>query len=316
MIILVDASAVAEAERHLRGLGLWTRRFASGDAVGLWVSPSSTAVPVASIREVPGVRAVLEADSPHPALDAMPRVVQVGSVVVGGDQIVVCAGPCSVESDQQIERIAAAVAENGGHILRGGAWKPRTSPHGFQGTGSPGLGWLVAAGKRHGLAVMTEVVSERDVDEVAAVVDAIQVGARSMHSQALLRAVGAARKPVVLKRAFSASLEEWLLAGEALLVAGAAGVIFCERGVRGPDGGARNILDVGAIAVLRQAWGLPVLVDPSHAAGRKDIVIPLARAGLAAGAVGVVIEVHDRPHEALSDAPQAIDPSRLAELTG
>ena len=314
MIILVEPHGVADAERHLRGLGLWTRRFASGANVALSVSSSSTAVPLSAIRAVRGVVAVLEADSPHPALDAMPRMVRVGAVIVGGDHPVVCAGPCSVESESQIDRLAGAVAAHGGHILRGGVWKPRTSPHGFQGVGAQGLDWLVAAGRRHGLAVMTEVVSERDVDRVAAVVDAIQVGARSMHSQALLRAVGAAKMPVVLKRAFSASLEEWLLAGEALLMAGAAGVIFCERGVRGPDGGARNVLDVGAIAVLRHAWGLPVLVDPSHAAGRKDIVIPLARAGLAAGAVGVVIEVHDRPAEALSDAPQAVDPALLAGL--
>lgn len=315
MIVLLDPAAAVTAEHRLRGLGLWTRRFASGDQVAVSVSPSSTAVSADAIRAVPGVISVLEAESPHPLVDAMPKTVQVGDVVVGvGAPPALFAGPCSVESPEQMDRLAAAVASVGASVLRGGAWKPRTSPRGFQGHGARALPWLVDAARRHGLAVMTEVTSEADVADVAAAVDILQVGARSMHSHAFLRVVGRAGRPVVLKRAFSASLEEWLLAAECLLMSGAPGVLFCERGVRGPDGGARNVLDVGAIAVLSVAHGLPVLVDPSHAAGRRDIVLPLARAGLAAGAVGVVIEVHDRPDEALSDAPQALPPAALAAL--
>ena len=325
MIVLADKVHAAAVERALRGLGLWTRRYAptsgEGDRVSFHISPSSTLVPRAAIEAVAGVVAVHEAESPHPLVDQMPRVVVVGGGVSAvsfgfGLPPVIVAGPCSVESAEQIDRLAGAVKAAGATVLRGGVWKPRTSPRGFQGVGPEALPWLAAAGKKHGMPVITEVVSEADVDVAAAVVDALQVGARTMHSGALLRAVGQAGKPVLLKRAFSATLEEWLLAGEALLLAGAPSVLFCERGVRGPDGGTRNTLDVGAVAVLAHVHGLPVLVDPSHAAGRRDVVVPLGRAGLAAGACGVVVEAHDHPEEALSDAPQALLPAALRQLLG
>ncbi|MDP2340333.1 MAG: 3-deoxy-7-phosphoheptulonate synthase [Deltaproteobacteria bacterium] len=326
MIVVAERAAAGAVERALRGLGLWTRRYApqaqhsaplhgEEDRVSFHVSPSSTHVPRSAVQAVPGVVAIHEAESPHPLVDAMPRVVVVGGVSFGfGLPPVIVAGPCSVESPEQIDRLASAVKAAGAHVLRGGVWKPRTSPRGFQGVGAPALQWLADAGKAHKLPVITEVVSEADVAVAAAVVDALQIGARTMHSGALLRAVGSAGKPVLLKRAFAATLEEWLLAGEALLMAGAAGVLFCERGVRGPDGGTRNTLDVGAVAVLAHVHGLPVLVDPSHAAGRRDVVIPLGRAGLAAGACGVVVETHDQPEAALSDAPQAILPAALKLL--
>jgi 3-deoxy-7-phosphoheptulonate synthase len=315
-IVVADPRRAADVERSLRGLGLWTRRHsavAGVDAqVAFAVSSSSSSVSRELVAAIDGVVALFDADSPHPLVDGMPRQCSLAGRKVGnGTSMALVAGPCSVESEEQIHRLAAAVAARGALALRGGAWKPRTSPRGFQGHGSLALGWLVDAARAHGLAVVTEVVSERDVDEVAAVVDVMQVGARTMHSGALLRAVGAAKKPVLLKRAFSATLEEWMLAGEALLLHGAPVVVFCERGVRGPENGMRNVLDVGAIAVLAHAHRLPVFVDPSHAAGRRDLVVPLARAGLAAGACGVVVEVHDRPDEALSDAPQALAPTDL-----
>ncbi len=318
-IVLAEAGRAGDVERALRGLGLWTRRHSAaeqgGGQVAFAVTSSSTPASRADVEAVAGVTAVFDADSLHPLIDQMPRSVVVGGRTIGrGTQTALCAGPCSVESEEQIHRLAGAVAAQGAFALRGGAWKPRTSPRGFQGHGRLALGWLVAAARAHDLAVITEVVSERDVDDIAAVVDVLQVGARSMHSGALLRAVGAAKKPVLLKRAFSATLEEWLLAGEALLLHGAPVVLFCERGVRGPDNGMRNVLDVGAIAVLAHAHGLPVFVDPSHAAGRRDLVVPLAHAGLAAGACGVVVEVHDRPADALSDAPQAVPPRTLTAL--
>lgn len=313
MIVVVDPARAAAVEQALRGLGLWTRKHQSAaGGTAFEVSPSSTHVDVAVVRAVDGVVDVYGATSLHPLVDAMPRTVTIGAVRFGrGEDAVVVAGPCSVESAEQIDRLAAAVKAQGARVLRGGAWKPRSSPRGFQGHGAKALGWLVDAAKKHDLAVVTEVVSERDVDAVAAVVDAIQIGARTMHSGALLKAVGAAQKPVLLKRAFSASLEEWLLAGEACLLAGAPSVLFCERGVRGPDNGNRNVLDTGAVAVLAHVHGLAVVVDPSHAAGRKDVVVALGNAGLAAGACGVVVEVHDRPADALSDAPQALHPSEL-----
>lgn len=318
-IVLARADRAVDVEHALRGLGLWTRRHSAGvnaaDHVAFAVTSTSTPAPRDAVAAVAGVVAVFDADSLHPLVDAMPRTVQLRGRIVGvGATPALFAGPCSVESEEQIHRLAAAVAAHGALALRGGAWKPRTSPRGFQGHGATALTWLVDAARAHDLAVVTEVVSERDVDAAAAVVDILQVGARSMHSGALLKAVGAAKKPVLLKRAFAATLEEWLLAGEALLLHGAPSVLFCERGVRGPDNGMRNVLDVGAIAVLAHAHGLPVLVDPSHAAGRRDVVLPLARAGIAAGACGAVVEVHDRPSEALSDAPQAIAPGELSAL--
>ena len=297
MIVVADKAHATGVERALRGLGLWTRRYAAlgsegeGDRVSFHISPSSTRVGRREIEVVVGVVAVHEAESPHPLVDQMPKVVDIGGVCFGfGLPAVIIAGPCSVESPEQIDRLAGAVKAAGARILRGGVWKPRTSPRGFQGVGAEALTWLAAAGKAHHLPVM--------------------------HSGALLKAVGRAHKPVLLKRAFAATLEEWLLAGEALLLAGAPSVLFCERGVRGPDGGTRNTLDVGAVAVLAHAHGLPVLVDPSHAAGRRDVVIPLGRAGLAAGACGVVVETHDQPEWALSDAPQAILPAALRQLLG
>ena len=323
VIVVADKAHATGVERALRGLGLWTRRYAAlgsegeGDRVSFHISPSSTRVGRREIEVVVGVVAVHEAESPHPLVDQMPKVVDIGGVCFGfGLPAVIIAGPCSVESPEQIDRLAGAVKAAGARILRGGVWKPRTSPRGFQGVGAEALTWLAAAGKAHHLPVITEVVSEGDVDVAAAAVDALQIGARTMHSGALLKAVGRAHKPVLLKRAFAATLEEWLLAGEALLLAGAPSVLFCERGVRGPDGGTRNTLDVGAVAVLAHAHGLPVLVDPSHAAGRRDVVIPLGRAGLAAGACGVVVETHDQPEWALSDAPQAILPAALRQLLG
>lgn len=319
-IVLARADRANDVEHVLRGLGLWTRRHsttvtAAAEHVAFAVTNSSTPVPREAIAAVSGVVALFDADSLHPLVDAMPRTVTLRGRTLGvGAAPALVAGPCSVESEEQIHRLAGAVAARGAVALRGGAWKPRTSPRGFQGHGETALRWLAQAARAHDLAVVTEVISERDVDAAAAVVDMLQVGARTMHSGALLRAVGAAKKPVLLKRAFAATLEEWLLAGEALLLHGAPSVLFCERGVRGPENGMRNVLDVGVIAVLAHAHGLPVLVDPSHAAGRRDVVVPLARAGLAAGACGVVVEVHDRPHEALSDAPQALLPDELSAL--
>src|SRR5690606_8639796 len=193
-----------------------------------------------------------------------------------------------------------------GRVLRGGAYKPRTSPYAFQGAGAPGLEWLREAADREGLLVVTEVLSEADAPAVAALADLVQVGARNMQNFALLRAVGATGALALLKRGPGATLEEWLLAAEHLLVAGARGVVFCERGVRGFDPSTRHALDVSGVALLA-AQGQPVVADPSHAAGRRDLVAPLARAALGAGAHGLLVEVHPDPSAARSDGPQARD---------
>jgi 3-deoxy-7-phosphoheptulonate synthase len=222
------------------------------------------------------------------------------------DVFVVIAGPCAVETRAQCLDTAAAVAAAGAHALRGGVYKPRTSRHSFQGLGPAGLAILRDASLHTGLPIVTEVLDPRDVERVAEVAHMLQVGSRNMQNFALLKALGRAARPVLLKRAMSATIEEWLLAGEYLLTHGAPGVIFCERGIRSFDANTRNLLDLGAVALLTHVHKLPVVVDPSHATGRRDLVFPLARAALGAGAAGVMIETHDDPGCALSDGPQAI----------
>jgi len=199
-------------------------------------------------------------------------------------------------------------------VLRGGAYKPRTSPYSFQGLGARGLEFLARARAETGLAIVTEVLDPRDVERVAAVADLLQVGARSMTNGALLSEVAASRKPVLLKRGVAATVREFLLAAEHVLARGNERVILCERGVRGFDKVTRNILDVGTVAHLKRVTHLPVIVDPSHAAGRRELVLPLAKAGLAAGADGLMVEVHPRPAEARSDAAQAVSPADFAEI--
>jgi 3-deoxy-7-phosphoheptulonate synthase len=223
-------------------------------------------------------------------------------------------GPCSVESEAHAREAARRLSELGVLFLRGGAFKPRTSPYAFQGHGEVALGWLRRAADEAKLGLVTEVMAERDVAVVAEHADLVQVGSRNMHDAALLKAVGRAGRPVLLKRGMAATVEEWLCAGEYLLASGAPAVLFCERGLRSFDPATRNLLDLGAVALLAHVHRLPVVVDPSHAAGRRDLVRPLGLAALAAGAAGLVIETHDRPGEALSDGPQALSTAGLAEL--
>jgi 3-deoxy-7-phosphoheptulonate synthase len=227
---------------------------------------------------------------------------------------VLISGPCSVETPEQIAECARLVRRAGGLLLRGGAFKPRSSPYSFSGHGADALRWLREAAKSEGLAVVTEVLGERDVDIVAEQADLLQIGSRNMQAFALLRAVGRARKPVLLKRGMAATVEEWLLAAEHLLVAGAPSVVFCERGLRSFDPRTRNLLDLGAVALLANVYRLPTLVDPSHAAGRRDLIEPLSRAAMAAGAHGLMIECHPDAAHAKSDGPQALDPDALARV--
>lgn len=308
-----DASAV---ERALRALGLWARPLkAEGVTRAFLVEPCSRELSAEEIERVQGVAAVLAAPSPHPRVDAHPSRVDVGGIAIGrGLPPVVVAGPCSVESREQIHVAAEALAALGVQALRGGAFKPRTSPYTFRGRGREALVWLREAADAYGLLVVTEAVSEEDVSAVAEVADLVQVGSRSMHHLPLLRRVGRAARPVLLKRGLSATLEEWLLAAEACLDAGAPGVVLCERGVRGFDPSTRNLLDLGAVALLAEVRGLPVMVDPSHAAGRRDLIAPLCRAALAAGAAGLLVEVHPDPGEARSDGPQALLPRELEAI--
>lgn len=241
-------------------------------------------------------------------------IVEIGGVPFGGRELVVIAGPCAVETAEQVHAAAQAVAAVGARVLRGGAFKPRTSPYAFQGLGMEGLVLLAEAGRAAGLPVVTEVLATDDVVMVAEHADALQVGARNVQNFALLKALGRAGKPVLLKRGMSTTIEELLMAAEYVLSNGNPDVILCERGIRSFDPSTRNTLDVAAVPVLAGLTHLPVVIDPSHGAGRRDLVAPLAKAGVAAGADGLIIEVHPDPDSAWSDGPQSLDPSMFADL--
>jgi 3-deoxy-7-phosphoheptulonate synthase len=235
-------------------------------------------------------------------------------VAVGGADVVAIAGPCSVESERQIIDAARLVKDAGAVILRGGAWKPRTSPYSFQGLGRPGLKLLAKARDETGLLVCTEAMDPEGVGYVAEVADIIQIGARNMHNFSLLKAAGRTQKAVLLKRGLSATIEELLLSAEYLLAEGNHDVILCERGIRGFDTATRNVFDLTAIPVVHKLSHLPIIADPSHGTGLRDKVIPMARAAVAAGADGIMVEVHPNPDQALSDGAQTLFPDQFAQL--
>jgi 3-deoxy-7-phosphoheptulonate synthase len=240
--------------------------------------------------------------------------VKVGGVEIGGQRIVVIAGPCAVESEAQVEAAAAAVKRSGATLLRGGAFKPRTSPYSFQGMEDAGLELLENAGRHVGLPVVTEIMDPHDIDLVAEHADMLQVGARNAQNFSLLRRLGKVKKPVLLKRGMSTRLEEFLMAAEYILSAGNPNVVLCERGIRTFETATRNTLDLTAVPLLKQWTHLPVVVDPSHGTGIWSLVTPMALAAVAAGADGLLIEVHPSPETALSDGPQQLRPERFTEL--
>jgi 3-deoxy-7-phosphoheptulonate synthase len=233
-------------------------------------------------------------------------VVEVAGVRIGGDDLVLIAGPCAVESWDQIIETARAVRDAGGSILRGGCFKPRTSPYSFQGLGFEGLEMLAEAGKTFGLPVVTEVISPEDVEAVAEKADILQIGTRNMQNFSLLQAAGRTHRPVLLKRGMSSSLDELLQAAEYILAEGNQQVMLCERGIRTFETSTRNTLDLSAVPVLKGRTHLPIMVDPSHAAGARDLVPPLALAAQAIGADGIMVEIHPDPETALSDGPQSL----------
>jgi 3-deoxy-7-phosphoheptulonate synthase len=241
-------------------------------------------------------------------------LVRIRDVTIGDGSLAIIAGPCSVESRDQLMETAEAVASAGATLLRGGAFKPRTSPYTFQGLGREGLRYLAEARERTGLAVVTEVMESADVEAVAEHADILQVGARNMQNFPLLTAVGRARRPVMLKRGLSATIEEWLMSAEYILSTGNRDVILCERGIRTFETSTRNTLDLTAVPLLHRLTHLPVIVDPSHATGKRWLVRPMALAGVAAGADGIMVEVHPRPEDALSDGEQSLDLDQFAEL--
>jgi 3-deoxy-7-phosphoheptulonate synthase len=241
-------------------------------------------------------------------------VVSLDDVRIGGDEVIVMAGPCSAENEAQVMASAAAVKRAGAKVLRGGAFKPRSSPYSFQGLGEEGLRLLRSAANAHNLKLISEVMDISQIELIAKYADIFQVGARNMQNFTLLRELGHARKPVLLKRGLSATIEEWLMSAEYILSGGNKDVILCERGIRTFETATRNTFDISAIAVVKKLSHLPIVADPSHGAGRRDMVAQLARAAVAAGADGLIIEVHDNPDRALSDGAQSLFPSQFDRL--
>ena len=270
------------------------------------------------LRAIPGVADVIPILPPYKlaSRDAHPldSIVDVSGVKIGGGHLGMIAGPCSVEEPERMDRIAAAVKKSGANIFRGGAYKPRTSPYAFQGLGEEGLKILQAAGRKVKMPVVTEVTDPRNVELVAEYADMIQVGARNMQNFVLLTEVGKTRRPILLKRGMAASVNDLLMSAEYVLSQGNSQVVLCERGIRGFDTATRNLFDVAAVPLAKRLSHLPIIVDPSHATGRPDLIPACALAGLAAGADGVHIEVHDCPEVAKSDGPQALLPSQYDEV--
>ena len=276
-------------------------------------------VDASRLEGLPGVQDVIHVSKPYKQVSrewkSENTVVRLGgAVTVGGPEVVTIAGPCSVESERQIIEAARLVKEAGAVILRGGAWKPRTSPYAFQGLGRPALQLLAKAREETGLLICTEAMDPDGIGYVAEVADIIQIGARNMQNFSLLKIAGRAKKPVLLKRGLSATIEELLLSAEYLLAEGNHDVILCERGIRGFDTATRNVFDLTAIPVVHKLSHLPIIADPSHGTGLRDKVIPMARAAVAAGADGIMVEVHPDPEQALSDGAQTLYPDQFAQL--
>jgi 3-deoxy-7-phosphoheptulonate synthase len=273
-----------------------------------------------ALELLPGVREVVKISEPYKLVGrtfkSADTVVDVGGVAVGGREVILMAGPCSVETRDQVRAVATAVQSSGARVLRGGAFKPRTSPYSFQGHGEEALRWMREVGDDLGLAVVSEVMDTRAIEMMMRYVDCLQVGARNMQNFDLLKELGKVRKPVLLKRGLSATIEEWLLSAEYILAGGNGQVILCERGIRTFENATRNTLDLSAIPVIKKRSHLPILVDPSHGTGRRDKVIPMARAAVAAGADGLLIEVHNDPERALSDGAQSLFPEQFDTLMG
>ena len=272
------------------------------------------------LRAIAGVADVIPVLPPYKltSRDAHPQdsVVDVSGVKVGGGNLAMIAGPCSVEEPERMDRIAQAVRASGANIFRGGAYKPRTSPYAFQGLGVEGLKILREAGRNHSMPVVTEVTDPRNVEVVAEYSDMLQIGARNMQNFVLLTEAGRTHRPVLLKRGMSATVTDLLMSAEYVLSQGNSSVVLCERGVKGFDNATRNLFDVASVALVQRLSHLPIIVDPSHATGRPELIPACALAGLAVGADGVHIEVHDCPEEAKSDGPQALLPAQYDELMG
>ena len=323
MIVVMRAGAppadIEEVLAHIRGLGFQPHLSQGEERTIIGVIGNDRRVDPDELTWLPNVERVVPILAPYKlaSRDFQPAATVVtldNGVQLGGPEAVLMAGPCSVESRAQTFEVATALQGLGIRVLRGGAFKPRTSPYAFQGLGEPALHILAEVREALGLAIVTEVMGPDEVDLVGTYADVLQVGARNMQNYRLLEAVGRQARPVLLKRSPSATIEEWLLAAEYILAQGNRQVLLCERGIRSYDPQVRNTFDLNAVPLLKLLTHLPVIADPSHGTGRRDLVGPMARAALAAGADGLLVEVHAHPEAALSDGAQSLRPSDLAEL--
>ena len=321
MVVVMKERATDEQVQaviaQLVDLGMDVHRSSGASRVVLGVVGAGKVDP-RLVEMMEGVHEVLRITEPYKLASRTFKpddtVINVGDVRIGGDEVIVMAGPCSAESEEQVNATAAAVKRAGAKVLRGGAFKPRSSPYSFQGLGEEGLKLLRAAANAHDLKLITEVMDISQIELIDRYADIFQVGARNMQNFTLLRELGRTRKPVMLKRGISATIEEWLLSSEYVLSGGNGNVMLCERGIRTFETYTRNTLDVSAIPIVKQLSHLPIIVDPSHGTGRRDKVAPMARAAAAAGADGLIIEVHCDPDHAMSDGAQSMFPAQFERL--
>lgn len=321
MVVVLEHD-ISESEKNALRAFLEERGFRVREVVGenetIFGAVGEGGIDLREVEMRPGVTKVVPITKPYKLASREFKredtVIEVGPIKIGGNRLVVIGGPCAVESRDLIMETAEIVAASGGVMLRGGAFKPRTSPYSFQGLGEEGLRYLREAGERFGMPVISEIVSPTHIDLMTQYVDVIQIGARNMQNFELLKVVGASKRPVMLKRGLAATIEEWLMAAEYLLAHGAEDVMLCERGIRTFETSTRNSLDISSIPVVKKLSHLPVIVDPSHATGIREKVLPVGLAAIAAGSDGIIVEVHPDPTKALSDGPQTLFPEQFEKL--
>ncbi len=322
MLVVMRKGATQDQIEHvvraIEARGYSARPIPGGERTAIGILHNRGPVDPNWVQGLPGVKEAIPVTRPYKLVSRefhpQDTVVAVDDVRIGNGSLVVIAGPCAVESEEQALTIARHVKRAGAHLFRGGAFKPRTSPYAFQGLGEEALKILDRVRRETGLPIVTEALDHTVYDLVEEVADIVQIGARNMQNFSLLRRAGHSSKPVLLKRGMAATLEEWLMAAEYILEGGNPNVILCERGIRTFTDHSRNTLDLSAVPVVRKESHLPIIVDPSHACGRRDQVIPLSRAAVAVGANGIMVEVHHRPEEALSDGAQSLYPDQFRKL--
>jgi 3-deoxy-7-phosphoheptulonate synthase len=323
VLVVMKAQAgpadIARVCERIELLGFKAHIIPGEQRTAIGITGNSGPIDPAEFEGLPGVAEAIRVSKPYKLVSRETKpentVMFVNGVPVGGEEVVFCAGPCSVEGREQILEAARAVKASGAHLLRGGAYKPRTSPYSFQGLGEEGLKYLAGARAETGLGIVTEAIDTETFDLVERYADCIQIGARNMQNFSLLRRAGRSRKPILLKRGMSSTLEEFLMAAEYILAEGNYNVILCERGVRTFADHTRNTLDLSVVPAVQSLSHLPIIVDPSHGTGKRDKVLPMSLAAVAAGASGLIVEVHPSPERALSDGYQSLDPAQFSQLS-